>query len=428
MRAETRVQFAALATVPFVMVLSNSLIIPVLPNIQQALHRSLLQVGLLITVFSLSAGAVIPVGGYLSDRFGRRPVMIPSLCIFGLGGLLAAVAPLIFPSDITYTMLLIGRVVQGIGAGGTYQVAMALVGDIFHTNERSKALGMLEASNGFGKVASPIMGAAAMLITWYAPFFIYPVIAWASALLVWRAVKEPSGTKNQRPFAAYLKGVGQIAGSKGFSLAVAFTGGAIAIFFLFGVLSFYSDILEKSYHIMGVQRGLIIAIPVAVMAITSYVSGTVLVQQLAKLSKLIVLLGLGVVAVAFVGMYLWRAQIVPFTAALSVMGFGNGMLLPSVNTMITSATASATRGTITALYGTVRFFGAALGPPIFDRMVKVGPVPTYLGAGALAALVLVVSLIGLNQKQMFEHMQTGKKKSKHVKIQHNPQPDDNRLH
>ncbi len=428
MRGATRVQFAALATVPFVMVLSNSLIIPVLPDIQKALHRSLLQIGLLITVFSFAAGLVIPVGGYLSDRYGRKAVMIPSLLLFGLGGLLAALAPVLFPRAI-YTVLLTGRIVQGIGAGGTYQVAMALAGDLFQSNERSKALGMLEASNGLGKVASPIIGAAIMLIAWYAPFFLYPLIAWVSALLVWKIVKEPKRDDTKRPFGSYLHGLGKTAGSKGISIAAAFLSGSIAIFFLFGVLSFFSDILEKSYNVMGVQRGLVIAIPVAVMAITSYISGTVLVGTIAKLAKVVVLVGLGVVTAAFVGMFIWNRQIVLFTACLSLMGLGNGILLPSVNTMITSATASATRGTVTALYGTVRFFGAALGPPVFDRMIKVGPAPTYLGSAGLALVTLILSVILLNQRTMLEHLkrQGSKSNTRNAEPAPTGQRGDNRL-
>lgn len=399
MRAETRVNFAALASVPFVMVLSNSMLIPVLPAIQKALHRSLLQVGLLITVFSLAAGLVIPVGGYLSDRYGRKVVIIPSLFVFGLGGLLGALAPLLWRQH-AYGLILAARVLQGVGAGGTYQVAMALAGDIFKSAERSKVLGLLEASNGLGKVVSPILGAAAMMLVWFAPFFIYPLIAWASAVAVWLLVREPKGTTTDRPLGGFVRGIGHVFQRKGLSIAACFLAGALALFFLFGILSYYADVLGERHHVEGVLRGLVIAIPVAVMALTSYAAGAFLVKRASRFSKPLVVGGLGVAAVAFVGMFFFHRQIVAFTAAISLMGFGNGLLLPSINTMITSATGSSERGTITALYGTARFFGAALGPPAFDRAIQAGTMLTYLGSAALAALAMGAALLWLNQHEL----------------------------
>ena len=404
MNARARVNFVALASVPFVMVLSNSMIIPVLPTIQRALGRSLLQVGLLITAFSLAAGLVIPFGGYLSDLHGRKVVMIPSLVVFGLGGLVCGLGPLFFARQI-YPVLLIGRVIQGIGAGGTYQVAMALAGDLFRSKERSKVLGMLEASNGLGKVVSPIIGAATMVLFWYAPFFLYPVIAWTSAILVWRLVREPKGTPSKRPLGDFVRGLGRVFAKRGASILACFLAGALALFFLFGILSYYADVLEQRNHVEGVLRGLVIAIPVAVMALTSYLSGTLMANRLSRVAKLSVLVGLGIVTTAFCFMFFVHRQVVLFTIAISLMGLGNGLLLPSINTMITSATASAERGTLTALYGTVRFMGAAFGPPAFDKAVKIGTVPTYLGAAALAAISLVVAAIWIRQSQMLSHLQ-----------------------
>lgn len=397
MRAETRVHFAALASVPFVMVLSNSMIVPVLPDIQRALRTGALQVGLLITAFSIAAGLTIPVGGYLSDRIGRKAVMIPSLFLFGLGGGLAGVAPLV--TGKPYAIMIAGRILQGIGAGGTYQVAMALAGDIFHSSERSKALGLLEASNGLGKVISPILGSAVALIAWFAPFFVYPVIAWAAAFAVWRLVQEPRRTPHH-PLASYVQGLKRVWSSKALPLCASFLAGSLALFFLFGVLSFYADLLESPYGVMGLKKGLLIAIPVAIMAVTSYLSGTVLVRQLAQLAKPVVLLGLGIVAASFVAMHIFATRIYLFSAAISLMGFGNGLVLPSLNTMITSATSARERGTVTALYGTVRFFGAAFGPPAFTKAVPLGSRVMFLGSAALAALALLAALWFIDQRAM----------------------------
>ena len=166
---------AALSGVPLIMVLGNSMLIPVLPDIRNALNLSSLQVSLIITLFSLPAGLIIPVTGFLSDRYGRKAIIIPALIVYGAGGLIAALAAIFFKQN-AYMLILAGRVIQGIGAAGTAPIAMALCGDLFIDKERSRSLGSIEASNGLGKVISPVLGAAIGLLAWYAAFVLFPLI------------------------------------------------------------------------------------------------------------------------------------------------------------------------------------------------------------------------------------------------------------
>jgi len=172
MEGKMKGQFAVLAAVPFVMVLGNSMLIPIFPQLKKAMHLTQFQVGLIITAFSLPAGLLIPFTGAASDHVGRKTIMAPFLALYGLGGLIAGFAALLL--DNPFPVVVAGRIVQGIGAGGTYQLAMALTGDIFQSSERVKCLGYLEAANGLGKVLSPILGSLFGLISWYATFFAYP--------------------------------------------------------------------------------------------------------------------------------------------------------------------------------------------------------------------------------------------------------------
>ncbi|MBX6350282.1 MAG: MFS transporter [Clostridia bacterium] len=391
--------FAAIASVPFVMVLSNSMIIPVLPDIQRALDTSLFRAGLLITAFSVAAAAFIPLGGLLSDRWGRKAVIVPGLFLFGLGGLVAGAAPLLSPHP--YPWMVAGRVVQGIGGGGTYQVAMALTGDLVQGGRRTQALGALEASNGLGKVVSPIAGAAAAVLAWYAAFFVYPLAAWPAAAAVWWLVREPKSPERR---ALSLGELGRLLlatyREKGAALASAFLAGSLAIFFLFGVLSLFSDLLERPFGVRGIAKGLVIAVPVAVMAATSFVSGTLLERRIARWAKVVVGLGLLLVALSFIAMFLAYGRVVAFTAAIALLGFGNGLLLPAINTLITSATGRAQRGTVTALYGTVRFLGAALGPPAFSLALPLGRAPLFFGSAAAAGLSLALAVWLIDRRKM----------------------------
>lgn len=385
-----------LTAVPFIMVLGNSMLIPVLPAIQKALKTDLLHVGLLITAFSIPAGVVIPFAGILSDHLGRKNIMAPALVIYGVGGLLAGLASILLPRPYPY--ILGARIIQGIGAGGTYQLAMALAGDLINGKERAQVLGLLEAGNGLGKVVSPLAGAAVGLISWYMPFFVYGVLAIPVAAAVFWGAREPKNAKKAQSASQYLKNLGQILRDKGLNLLVAFLCGMVVLFSLFGLLSLLSDLLEKDR--LGVfSRGLVIAVPVLIMAVTSYILGTVLKDQLAKILKWTIIGGLLMVGAGlflfpiFAGIYLKVASSV-------LIGLGAGGVLPSLNTLITSSAPSGERGLVTCLYGTVRFFGVAIGPPTFGLTDKYGQIPLFWAAAGLIALTLLLSFFLIHPDQV----------------------------
>lgn len=392
-----------LMTVPFIMVLGNSMLIPVLPAIQKAIHINLFRAGLLITFFSIPAGIMIPLAGILSDHIGRKKVMAPALVIYGIGGLLAGVAAITFKNPYPY--ILGARVIQGIGAGGTYQLAMALVGDLIQGKQRAQALGLLEAANGLGKVISPLAGAAVALITWYTPFFVYGALALPVAGIVYFLAKEPSNKKKASSTQEYIKGIRNVWKEKGPSLIGAFIAGTVVLFSLFGLLSFLSDQLEKAHH--GVfMRGMLIAIPVLLMAITAYVLGTVLKQYLAKIMKYTTVAGLAAVTIAL-SVYNFVPSLTLKLVFASLLGVGTGMVLPSLNTLITSAAAASERGLVTCLYGTVRFFGVAVGPPIFGLGDKFGQTTIFLATAGFAAVSGVLVMLLVNVKKVLPPEMTG---------------------
>ncbi len=361
-----RVSLWTLCSVPFVMVLSNSMLIPVLPAMQKAMGVDAFRVGLIITAFSLPAGLVIPLGGYLSDRVGRKAVMVPALFLFGLGGLLAGLAPLLLRSP--FPAILGARALQGIGGGGLYQIAMALAGDLFPGGERPRALGILEAANGLGKVVAPILGAAVALLTWYAPYYVYPALAWPAAAAVWLLVKEPRRAERRHTsLSQYGQTLLETWRKRGVSLLAAFAAGMVTLLLLFGLLSYYSDILESRWHVDGFRKGFVLAVPVVAMSATSYLAGVFLQRRLRKWSKAVVLAGLALAGAALAAGQALFQGLVAFSAAMTALGLAAGLVLPAVNTLVTGAVGTAERGIVTSLYGSVRFFGTAIGPPAAGR-------------------------------------------------------------
>lgn len=390
-KGTSKLALAALSSVPLLMVLGNSMLIPEFPTIKSALDISQFQVGLLITLFSAAAGLAIPVLGFLSDQFGRKIIIIPSVILYGAGGVISGLGATLFGGS--YTVILIGRVVQGIGAAGTAPIVMAMVGDLYKSNARSEAMGIIEAANGMGKVLSPILGTLVALIAWWALFFSYAILAIPISLAILFLTKEPPQQGEKQKISAYLQDIVQIFREKGPSLLVTFFAGMAVLFILFGILSHVSDVLEKEYHLKGLVKGLVIAIPIFFMSTCSFLMGRLLKQK-GKFFKLSILVGLILEGTALIFIPFFNNPYL-YIGILTLMGLSGGFVLPAVNTLVTSATNSQQRGGVTSLYNSVRFIGVAIGPPVFcllndhfneKVMFWFGTAIAYLGA----ALILMI--------------------------------------
>ncbi|MFO8059701.1 MAG: MFS transporter [Bacillota bacterium] len=387
----------ALCSVPFIMVLGNSMLIPVLPQIREALNLSLYRVGLLITAFSAPAAVSILFAGFLADRHGRKAVMVPALIIYGVGGLLAGAAAVLLRNSYPY--IFAARIIQGIGAGGTYQIAMVLASDLFASEERARALGLLESWNGVGKVVSPVAGAGAALLSWYAPFFVYGVLALPVALTVHLGVSEAPAEEGSRTLRQYLGQLSEILRTKTVSFLVALFAGFTILLLLFGVLSYAADQMEVDLHIGTLGRGLIIAVPVGIMAITAYITGTVLQNQMGNLLRPAVAGGTGLFAAGLLSAILLTSPTASLVI-LALLGLATGLTLPALNTLITSSAPLKTRGLTTAFYGTVRFIGVALGPPAFGLLAAQSRLLLLATAGGTAAAAAILSAVLISPERM----------------------------
>lgn len=375
-----------LSAIPFIMVLGNSMLIPVLPTAEKALNVNSFQVSLLITLFSIPAAIVIPIAGILADRIGRKKIVFYSLLLYGLGGLLAGFSS-VFQGG-SYTFVLISRIVQGIGAAGTAPIAMVLLGDLFQGEARSKSLGILEASNAFGKVLSPILGSLIALITWYAMFFVFPLFCIPVAIALWKVIEEPSKNKEPQPLREYKSHILQVFQRRGTWLGVTFLTGALMMFTMFGVLFYLSDFLEEAHRIDGILKGFILAVPLLALCLTAYFTGAHVKEKTHQMNKLIVL-GLIITTIATAAIPWWK-NAYWLIACSFVIGVGSGLILPCLNTLITSAVGMQERGIITSLYNSVRFFGVALGPPVFGAL-SMHPYILFLGLATILFIMIFLS-------------------------------------
>jgi ACDE family multidrug resistance protein len=375
-----RVLFA-LSLVPLIMVLGNSMIIPVLPTVANEYDLSALQTGLLITLFSIPAGVIIPLAGILSDHLGRKKIIIAALILYGAGGIISGGAALI--ASTPYPWIVLGRIIQGIGAAGTAPIAMALIGDLYAPEHRGQALGVIESSNALGKVLSPILGSLLALIVWYALFFAFPLFIVPAIWTISRWVEEKE-TSPPPSLSRYREDVARIFRTKGTWLITCFLVGALHMFFLFGMLFFLSNALEAHTSLSGVVRGLYLALPLLSLTIVSVCTGRIIQRNVTTMKGLLITGTLFLAVLCFLLAFITHPVLLMIL--LFTSGIGSGLVLPCLNTLITSAIGKAERGIVTSLYSSVRFLGIAAGPATFGALLH-RPVLLFWSTAGVALLL-----------------------------------------
>lgn len=359
----------SLASVPLIMTLGNSMLIPILPLLEKEIDISSIQSSLIITVYSIVAIFFIPIAGFLSDRFGRKKVIVPALILTGIGGLIAALAS--WKIDNPYGLILTGRILQGIGASGAMPIVLPLVGDIFHHNEEeaSATLGVIETSNTVGKVLSPILGSLLAAVVWFLPFVSIPIFSAISLLLIVFLIKTDE-TESEDPlhFPEYWSLIKDVFRNHKRWLIAVFIIGAILMFILFGFLFYLSNILEDKFHFKGIKKGLLLAIPLLALAISSYVAGKKIKDNLVVMKWVtfigIILMGSSVAVISFMEHFIYLLII------FLICGIGIGIALPSLDALITESIDKTIRGAITSIYSAMRFTGVAAGPPVIAVLMK----------------------------------------------------------
>lgn len=387
---------AALASIPLIMTLGNSMLLPILPQISRELKISSFQVSMLITLYGLMAILMIPVAGYLSDRYGRKKVILPSLLIAAAGGAVCVAAAWFTKGMTAYWIILGGRVLQGIGAAGAFPIVLPFVGDLFKDEKVvSKSLGLIETSNTFGKVLSPILGAYLGLLLWYAPFIAIPVLCVISFLLVLFLVRKPEEQEEAEKTSVrqFLSGIADILRQHGRWLYAIFAVGGICMFVTFGVLFYLSETLEAKYNLHGAMKGFVLAIPLALLCLSSFGSGKIIGRNKSMMKWLgfsgMVLLTAAMVIAGF------SKSIYMIIGFLSLGGIGIGAALPCLDALITEGIEQEKRGTITSLYSSMRFIGVSLGPPVVSLLMTRGHwvlFGTMAGVGAIGGLLTLFAV------------------------------------
>ncbi len=174
--------FAALWGAVALDLIGFGIVLPILPVYAERFDAGPATAAMIVAAFSAAQFVAAPLWGRLSDRVGRRPVLIAALIGSTIGSLLTGLAGALW-------LLFFARVVDG-ASGTAYSVAQAAVSDIASPAARPRLLGLLGAAFGLGFVAGPIIGSVAALGSDRLPFFIAAALSAANAVLAYRSVPE----------------------------------------------------------------------------------------------------------------------------------------------------------------------------------------------------------------------------------------------
>jgi MFS transporter, DHA1 family, tetracycline resistance protein len=373
---------AVLFAAVLVDMLGFGIVIPVLPFYALEFGATPLQVTLLIASFSAMQLVASPLWGRVSDRRGRRPLIIAGLFA-------SAVSYLIFGLAGSFATLLLSRMAAG-ASGGTISVAHAYVADSTRAAERARAMGLIGAAAGLGVMIGPVIGGFFSRYGLGAPGFV------AAGLCAVNGVAAIFLLPESRPRRA--EGVargGEAATLAGWAramvrypLSLLFSVYFLAITSFAAMSALLALYLEARFELGAEEMGIIFSIAGGTTVVVRGVLLGVLVRRLGEAGTArlgAVGLGSAMLAMAFLPGPLWMAVVVPLYA------FGAGTLFPALSSLVSRATDAESQGSILGGKEIIGGSGRVLGP-LWGGLVfqQVGiSTPFLVGAGLVGCAFLL---------------------------------------
>jgi multidrug resistance protein len=378
-------QMAVIMVLLMTIFIGFGIIIPVLPGVVTGSGARTFHLGLLLSVYSAASFLMSPVWGAISDKWGRRPIIMIGLCGFSLSFFIFGI------SGDNLVLMYISRILGGLFSGAATACAVAYVADITTDEHRTKGMGLVGMSIGLGFIFGPALGG--ILSQWgnHAPFFASSLLALATMVFAYLLLPE-SLTPEKR---------GQRKEKQ--SRWSAFVG---ALKYLY-VLSFF-----VSFSLAGLEATLLLfeqdkigATPLEfgiIFAVSGLVGAVIqggVVRRFIKKGDEQHVIGIGLVlsASGFL-LILLSSNVVTAAVYLSVFGAGNALIRPCVTSLISQKT-TAGQGVASGLNSSMDSLGRILGPLMGAAVYEWNQqMPFWAGAGlSLAALMLLYRFIALDR-------------------------------
>lgn len=366
--------------------ISTLMMIPALPEIRDVFGSTNAASQAIVSVFLITFAAGIPLAGPLSDRYGRRPLVMWGLVIFIVGTILATFAP-------TLEILIIARAIQAIGCAANTTVARAMLGDIYTDWRLARALANLTLVMMIGTSVSPYLGGVLTeSFSWHAPFVLMWILSVAILLAALRSLPE---TRNLQGRSSNMAEVGrasmQVMRNPGF-LGCVIDAGVIYALYL-GFISIAPYILSDTLGMPATDFGVYI-----LLLSTGYFFGNLYVSRLRGhtalervarfgtwLQAASACTAFGFVVLGFTHPLFWFGPMLP-------LAFAQGLTLPHV-TALAVRMAPGFAGVASGMIGFSQQAIAALAVQAMGFVATDTPVPVMAFCATLSLISLAAMLL-----------------------------------
>lgn len=372
--------------------LTTALLSPVLDSLTGPFGVDAAAIGLIVTAATAPSVLLIPLSGLLTDRVGRKPVLVAGLVCFGVGGLAVALT-----TDFRVVLAL--RALQGVGFSGITPVIITSVGDLYDGDVEATAQGIRFGTSGLSQAVFPAIGGAAVVLAWQAPFLIYGLALPVAALVALR-FDEPtlSGRTDGGPAPGreYLAGLTRLATAP---RAAGYVLARMVVVFPFIAFLTYNSLVVVRFQGGGPgTAGVLVALFSAVFAVTATQAGRV-VAALERTPPLVagnLLLGGGLA-----GFALAPSPLVAAPAAVA-MGVGVGLTFSLYRSVVTGLAPQQYRGGLVSVAESGGRLAATLTPLVVGLALtavepRLGPEAlrwVVVGVGLLAAVTGTLLVVG----------------------------------
>lgn len=375
------------AIIAVVNALGYGIIIPILYSYSHKFGLSDFENGLLFSVFSLAQFIATPIIGRMSDKYGRKPLLLISLIGTALSFLMMAFAN-------SAAILFLARALDGITAGNI-PVASAVISDTTQTKDRAKGFAIIGASFGFGFVFGPAISAFTLKWGFSTPFLIAAAVTTVAVLLTAFVLTETNTHKNE------------VAHGKLFDfkrLVTALTDpdvGKTLTLSLFYALAF--GIYIYAFQPFAVKAlGMTdqwIAITFTAVGVVGFIAQIFVIPQILKKmsEQRLLVYSLYTMGTMFVTMYFIR-DIYQFIGAAMIFAFANSFAGPLIQTFLSKETDAKSQGTILGLNASYMSIGLIFGPIIGGALATITVESPFL-----AAALFIGGCVVLSYKIMHRH-------------------------
>ncbi|MCC7442977.1 MAG: MFS transporter [Bdellovibrionales bacterium] len=382
---------AVLFGIVFVDLLGFGIVIPILPYYAQAYGASGLEVGLLMACYSGMQFLFSPLWGALSDRHGRRPVLILSIAGAALAMLGLGFAP-------SLAWLFVGRLAAGM-FGANISTAYAYVADVTDEANRAKGMGIVGAGFGLGFIFGPAIGGILSRYGYDAPMFAGAALAGLNTLFaLWKLPEPPLSAaqraKNRTRRPGIAEAVTLLRRGKSGLPVVLFFGVTFAVVQMEVA---YALFLKARFGFDAHEAGLLLACTGLIMVI---MQGGLIGRLVSRFGEeRLVPFGAAMGALALAG-FGFSYQILWSGLALGVMAVGQGMLHPSLSSLASRGARADQRGLTLGIFHSASSLARVLGPLpaglLFDRVAPGAP---FLVSALILAGVSALSATRLSPRK-----------------------------